>query len=153
MTRLSRQRPHNNTHLPDTDNTLWCFLNPWGQSRSYVAAQLPALTAAMLRVCKSEASGLTESQTRLLWHVKQLLVCLGLSCPFSTATTNIILSAHIFGLQKAFLGRTQNNGSAGCRAVTLHFSLSSVKTLLSGIPPRPRWLCCLLHFGFHEKRI
>ncbi len=54
---------------------------------------------------------------------------------------------------ETILGRTQNNETAGCRAVTHHFSLSSVKTQLSGIPPGLFWLCRLLHFGFCEMRI
>lgn len=94
------------------------------------SARRPTLTALKLWLCKSEASGRAQSQTRLLWHVKQLPVCLGPSCHFPIGTTNIILSARTFWTPETILGRTQNNETAGCRAVTHHFSLSSSQEFL-----------------------
>lgn len=94
------------------------------------SARLPALTALKLRLCKSEASALAQSQTRLLWHVEQLLVCLGLSCHFPLQQQTLFYQTMYLESWDHFW-RIQNNGPAGCRVVTHHFSLSTVETLLS----------------------
>lgn len=92
------------------------------------SARLPALTALKLRLCKSEASALAQSQTRLLWHVEQLLVCLGLSCHFPLQQQTLFYQTMYLESWDHFW-RVQNNGPAGCGVVTHHFSLSTGETL------------------------